>query len=78
MLTSNLWQEVELCNGIFGTVKELLFHQDKPPPCLLIVVLVHFPRYKGPAFADDDPLSVPIPPHRFEWQDDNKKLFRLQ
>ena len=78
MLTSNLWQEVGLCNGTVGTVKELLFHQDKPPPCLPIAVLVHFPRYKGPAFANDDPLSVPIPPHRFEWQDDNKKLSRLQ
>ena len=78
MLTSNLWQEVGLCNGTVGTVQELLFHSDKPPPCLPIAVLVHFPHYRGPAFIDDDPLSIPVPPQRFEWEDDNKKLSRLQ
>ena len=33
MLTSNLWQEVGLCNGGTGVVEDLLFHPDRPPPC---------------------------------------------
>ena len=31
-LTSNLWQEVGLCNGATGVVEELLFHPDHPLP----------------------------------------------
>ena len=56
-----------------GTVQELLFHRYNPPPCLHIAVLLHLPRYKGQAFTDDDPLSVPIQSHRFEWLDDSNK-----
>ena len=50
MLTSNLWQEVGLCNGATGVVEDLLFHPDRPPPCLPIATLVHFSHYKGPDF----------------------------
>lgn len=49
MLTRNLWQEFGLCNGSTGVVEELLFHPDRPPPCLPIAALVEFPNYTGPA-----------------------------
>ena len=62
MLTSNLWQEVGLCNGASGVVKDFIFHPDRPPPCLPIAALVKFPKYKGPAFLEDNPQTVPIPP----------------
>ena len=50
MLTSNLWQEVGLCNGATGVVEDLVFHPDCPPPCLPIAALVHFSHYTGLLF----------------------------
>ena len=67
-----------MCNKTVGTVQELLFNRYKPPPCSPTAGLVYFSHYEGPAFADDDPLSVPIPSHRFEWLDDSNNLSRLQ
>ena len=60
MLTSNLWQEVGLCNGATGVVEDLLFHPDRPPPCLPIAALVHFTNYTGPAFLATNPNTVPM------------------
>lgn len=59
MLTSNLWQEVGLCNGATGVVEDLLFHPDRPPPCLPIAALVHFSHYTGPAFLQTNPKTAP-------------------
>ena len=70
MLTSNLWQEVGLCNGATGVVEDLLFHPDRSPPCLPIAALVHFSHYTGPAFLPTNPKTVPILPHLFEWESD--------
>ena len=78
MLTSNLWQEVGLCNGASGVVKDFIFHTDRPPPCLPIAALVKFPKYKGPAFLEDNPQTVPIPPHLFEWESEGQRLSRQQ
>ena len=72
ILTSNLWQEVGLCNGATGVVEDLLFHPDRPPPCQPIAALVHFTNYTGPAFLTTNPKTVPIPPHLFEWESDGK------
>lgn len=72
ILTSNLWQEVGLCNGVTGVVEDLLFHPDRPPPCQPIAALVHFTNYTGPAFLTTNPKTVPIPPHLFEWESDGK------
>ena len=55
MLTCNLWQEVGVCNGATGALEDLLFHPDRPPPCLPIAALVHFVRYTGPAFFTNKP-----------------------
>ena len=78
MLTCNLWQEVVLCNGATGVLEDLLFHPDRPPPCLPIAALVHFSRYTGPAFLLTNPKTVPIPPHLFEWESDGQRLSRQQ
>ena len=78
MLTSNLWQEVGLCNSATGVVEDLLFHPDRPPPCLPIAALVHFSHYTGPAFLPTNPKTVPIPPHLFEWKSDGQRLSRQQ
>ncbi|XP_078371416.1 ATP-dependent DNA helicase Pif1-like [Oculina patagonica] len=78
MLTSNLWQEVGLCNGATGVVQDLLFHPDRPPPCLPITALVQFPQYTGQAFLEDNPQTVPIPPHLFEWESEGQRLSRQQ
>ena len=78
MLTSNLWQDVDLCNGATGVVEDLLFHPDRPPPCLPIAALVHFSHYTGPAFLPTNPKTVPIPPHLFEWESDGQRLSRQQ
>ena len=50
MLTTNLWQEVGLCDGAIGVVEDLLFHPDRPLPCLPITAVVHFSHYTGTAF----------------------------
>ncbi|XP_078352432.1 uncharacterized protein LOC144637171 [Oculina patagonica] len=78
MLTSNLWQEVGLCNGATGVVQDFLFHPDRPPPGLPIATLVQFPQYTAPAFLEDNPQTVPIPPHLFEWESEGQRLSRQQ
>ena len=78
MLTSNLWQEVGLCNGATGVVEDLLFLPDRPSPCLPIAALVHFTNYTGPAFLVTNPKTVPMPPHLFEWKSDGQRLSRKQ
>ena len=62
MLTNNLWQEVGLCNGATGVVEDLLFHPDRPPPCLPIATLVHFSHYKGPDFYQETLRLSPYHP----------------
>jgi hypothetical protein len=42
MLTCNLWAEVGLCNGSFGTIEQIWFAENMGPPNLPIAVLVHF------------------------------------
>ena len=58
MLTSNLWQDVGLCNGASGIVQSVLYPPNKGPPSLPIAVLVHFPHYTGPAFTAGFQSSV--------------------
>ena len=78
MLTCNLWQEVGLCNGASGVVHDLIFHPERPPPCLPIAALVDFPHYTGPPFLHTHPQIVPIPPHLFEWETEGQRLSRQQ
>ena len=61
MLTMNLWSLVGLCNGLTGTVVDIIFVESHNPPDLPIAVLVKFDNYCGPSFANM-PFCVPIPP----------------
>ena len=72
MLTCNLWAEVGLCNGSFGTIEQFWFAENMGPPNLPVAVLVHFHRYSGPAFLDACPKCIPVPPRVFEWMADGK------
>ena len=78
MLTSNLWTEVGLCNGSFGTIEQIWFGENMGPPNLPVAVLVHFPSYTGPAFLGACPKCIPVPPKVFEWIADGKHLSRQQ
>ncbi len=78
MLTCNLWAEVGLCNGSFGTIEQFWFAENMGPPNLPVAVLVHFHRYSGPAFLDTCPKCIPVPPRVFEWMADGKHLSRQQ
>ena len=77
-LTCNLWAEVGLCNGSFGTVKQFWFAENIGPPNLPIAVLVHFPAYSGPAFLQECTKCIPVPPRVFEWSADGKFLSKQQ
>ena len=78
MLTSNLWTEVGLCNGSFGTIEQIWFGENMGPPNLPVAVLVHFPSYTGLAFLGACPKCIPVPPKVFEWMADGKHLSRQQ
>jgi ATP-dependent DNA helicase PIF1 len=78
MLTCNLWAEVGLCNGSFGTIKQIWFAENLGPPNLPIAILVHFHSYSGPAFLDPCSKCIPVPPKVFEWMADGKYLSRQQ
>ncbi|CAB4032825.1 ATP-dependent DNA helicase PIF1-like, partial [Paramuricea clavata] len=78
MLTCNLWAEVGLCNGSFGTIEQIWFAENMGPPNLPIAVFVHFHSYTGPAFLDACSKCIPVPPKVFEWMADGKYLSRQQ
>ena len=67
MLTSNLWQQVGLCNGAMGTIEHILYTNGQHPPNLPLAVLVNFNHYSGPQFLPTKPKCIPIPPIIFQW-----------
>ena len=78
MLTSNLWQQVGLCNGTRGTISDLLYAQGHKPPNLPIAILVNFPDYSGPPFIVTRPKCIRIPPIVREWHNGLRTLSRQQ
>ena len=78
MLISNLWAEVGLCNGSFGTVEQIWYAENMGPPNLPVAVLVHFRSYCGPAFLHACSKCIPVPPKVFEWVADTRHLLRQQ
>ena len=79
VLTANLWPQAGLVNGSRGTVRYIVFPEDKSPPenTLPAFVVCHFPDYKGPAFIENESCSVPIFPVTREWLDKGKKYTRV-
>lgn len=78
MLTSNLWQQVGLCNGATGIVESILYAEGHKPPALPIAMMVNFNEYAGPPFLPSKPKCIPIPPVTFEWQNGSYRLSRQQ
>ena len=78
MLTSNLWQQVGLCNGTRGTVDNILYAEGQKPPSVPIAITVDFPDYSGPSFFPNKPKCIPIPPIVHEWHDSLNTLSRQQ
>lgn len=74
-MTTNLWQEVGLCNGAAGTVHQILYCDDHQPPDLPVAVLICFDTYAGPSFIPSLPSVLPIPPITFEWAVETQKLY---
>lgn len=80
MLTSNLWQQVGLCNdnSLRGLREDLLYTHGHKPPDLPIAILVNFPDYSGPPFIQSKPKCIPVPPIVFEWHNGLKTLSQQQ
>ena len=71
ILTSNVAQNVGLCNGATGKVIAIVYNAECPPPGLPLYVIIDFgSAYSGPPFFGDDPSRagyVPIFPQCAEW-----------
>ena len=61
MLTKNLYQQVELVNGIRGQVVELVFADDAPPPNLPLYVVVKFREYSGRKWSSQERYRGCVP-----------------
>ena len=62
MLTVNLWSSVGLCNGVTGTVVDIICQNNHQPPDLPIAVIVEFENYRGAVFIENQRLCIPICP----------------
>ena len=60
MLRANLWTPTGLTNGAIGEFVSLVAPETGRMP---LAALVRFPSYSGPAFFEDDPKLVPVPPY---------------
>ncbi len=55
MLSSNLWTEIGLVNGLMGTVVDITWQSGQDPiTSLPFAVLIRFDRYSGPVFPGCD------------------------
>ena len=57
MLTTNLWTETGLVNGACGVVAAILKPNDARKVC---IIMVEFPKYRGPPLFPLTPNVVPI------------------
>ena len=57
MLTVNLWTEAGLVNGACGVIDAILKPEHHSKTCVL---MVNFPKYRGPLLSTDAPTVVPI------------------
>ena len=52
MLTTNLWSEVGLSNGLIGTIHDMSWDIGLDISFMPLVILVKFDSYTGPVFPD--------------------------
>ncbi|XP_057846165.2 uncharacterized protein LOC131055866 [Cryptomeria japonica] len=60
MLTSNLWIEAGLVNGVLGNIRKIVYKLGSAPPQPPAYVLVEFDNYSGLPFNDRHPSSIPV------------------
>lgn len=86
LLTSNICQPAELCNGVTGTIMDIVYDEGAKIPNLPSMIWVDFgDQYTGPSFfeGDDDRQGwVPIHPIEASWSigedDHSRKMFPLR
>ena len=71
LLTQNYWTEANLVNGSIGWIRYIIYSEKSDPkeasmPALL---LVHFPKYIGPSYLENEDNIVPVVPHTSTWRD---------
>ena len=76
VLTSNLWPEAKLVNGSQGTVKAIIYKDERQD--LPNLILCHFPGYIGPSFIPGEERLVPIAPIEATWFSKNSQYSRVQ
>lgn len=62
MLTSNIWIQVGLVNGVLGYIKNIVYRPGSAPPEPLTYVMVDFDNYFGLPFEDHHPSIIAITP----------------
>ena len=80
-LTENLWTESGLYNGATGIIKDIIYAKGSNVGMLPDVILVHFPKYRGPTLIVNEvpmPGAVPIVPFKGEFNVAGKNCWRLQ
>jgi ATP-dependent DNA helicase PIF1 len=61
ILTTNLWTEIGLVNGLMGTIYNISWDSNQNPNSDLSTrVLISFNDYKGPDFLGCPPGVVPV------------------
>ena len=75
MLRANLWTPTGLTNGAIGEFISLVAPETGRMP---LAALVRFPSYSGPAFFEDDPKLVPVPPYTAHFGGSGNALSRTQ
>jgi hypothetical protein len=73
LLTSNVWQNVGLCNGATGTVVDIIYNSEIGAPGLPACVVVDFgSSYTGPSFFSVNSIYndgfVPVYPKTEHWE----------
>jgi ATP-dependent exoDNAse (exonuclease V) alpha subunit len=60
MLTTNLWTEIGLVNGLIGLIQDLLWNNGRRTDQLPSVILIQFDDYSGPDFPGCEPGVIPV------------------
>lgn len=76
VLTSNLWPEAKLVNGSQGTVRYIVYKDERKD--LPDLIVCHFPNYIGPSYIPGEDNLVPIPPIEATWFSRNSPFSRMQ